>query len=481
MNFISWSFVVLFTIVLAARILMGRRKTERSFVWFTIIASTVFVMWHVPVYILILLTTVTIDYTAARIIDGARRDWRWRKAVLATALTCNLLLLGFFKYANFSLVTIEQSLNWLGWGVQLPRLSLVLPIGISFYTFGSMSYTIDVYRGRLRAIRRFQDFYYFVTFFPHMVAGPIIRARQFFYQLNRPRRLRLLVFNHAAFLIIRGLFLKMVCADNIARVVNIYWADAAKPQLVGTPLQYQGYSGELVVLAVLFSGQIFCDFEGYTSIARGLAYLLGYRFPINFRYPWIAGSFNDFWRRWHITLSSWLRDYLYIPLCGDLRRPVPRARAYASILFVMLLAGLWHGAAITFVCWGAIHGLALALEKLLGFDPPPRRAWLRLGWYLVVQTVAILALIFFRSPNISGALGFIRNIADMKFGHINRDFALASAFLIPPAAMHLYGFLVERAKVQPIGRFGQAALAGAMLFAVVTIYGQSSEFIYFQF
>ena len=330
MNFISWSFVVLFTIVLAARILMGRRKTERSFVWFTIIASTVFVMWHVPVYILILLTTVTIDYTAARIIDGARRDWRWRKAVLATALTCNLLLLGFFKYANFSLVTIEQSLNSLGWGVQLPRLSLVLPIGISFYTFGSMSYTIDVYRGRLRAIRRFQDFYYFVTFFPHMVAGPIIRARQFFYQLNRPRRLRLLVFNHAAFLIIRGLFLKMVCADNIARVVNIYWADAAKPQLIGTPLQYQGYSGELVVLAVLFSGQIFCDFEGYTSIARGLAYLLGYRFPINFRYPWIAGSFNDFWQRWHITLSSWLRDYLYIPLCGDLRRPVPLARAYSQ-------------------------------------------------------------------------------------------------------------------------------------------------------
>ena len=481
MNFISWSFVALFTIVLAARIAIGRRKTERRFVWLTILASTVFVMWHVPVYILIMLTTVTIDYTAARLIDGAPREWRWRRAVLAMALTCNLLLLGFFKYSNFSLITIEHSLNWLGMGVKLPRLSLILPIGISFYTFGSMSYTIDVYRGRLRAIRRFRDFYYFVTFFPHMVAGPIIRAHQFFYQLDRPRRLRLRVFNHAMFLIIRGAFLKMVCADNIARVVNSYWAYTAEPHLAGTPLQYQGYSGELVILAVLFNGQIFCDFEGYTSIARGLAYLLGYRFPINFRYPWIAGSFNDFWQRWHITLSSWLRDYLYIPLCGDLKRKVPPIRAYASILVVMLLAGLWHGAAMTFVCWGAIHGLGLALERLLGFDPAPRRGGFRFVWYFVVQTVAILALIFFRSPSLSDALGFIRNIVDLKFGHINRDFALAFAFFIPPVAMHVYGFLVERMKVRPIGRFGQAALAGAMLFAVVTIYGQSSEFIYFQF
>jgi alginate O-acetyltransferase complex protein AlgI len=246
-------------------------------------------------------------------------------------------------------------------------------------------------------------------------------------------------------------------------------------------LESQAYSGDLVLLALLFSGQIFCDFEGYTSIARGLAYLLGYRFPINFRYPWIAGSFNDFWQRWHITLSSWLRDYLYIPLCGDLKRRVPAPRAYASILTVMLLAGLWHGAAITFVCWGAIHGLALALEKFLRFDPPPPRPWLRPAWYLVVQAVAVLALIFFRSPSISGALGFIRNIGDMRFGHINRDFALGAAFLIPPAVMHLYGFLVERAKIRPMSGFGQAALAGAMLFAVVTIYGQSSDFIYFQY
>jgi alginate O-acetyltransferase complex protein AlgI len=481
MNFISWAFAALFAIVLACRLLFGRRHIERSFVWLTILASTVFVAWHVPRYLFIMLTTVTVDYTAARIIDGAPRNAPWRKTVLGISIACNLLLLGFFKYSDFFLATAEHSLNLLGVRVQLPRLNLLLPIGISFYTFGSMSYTIDVYRGRLRAIRGFEDFYYFVSLFPHLVAGPIVRASQFFYQMRRPRRLNLRVFNYAAFLIIRGAFLKMVCADNIARVVNLSWSAASVRRCLNTPLQDEAYSGDLVLLALLFSAQIFCDFEGYTSIARGLAYLLGFRFPINFRYPWNAASFNDFWQRWHITLSSWFRDYLYVPLCGDLRRPVPPARVYASIFFVMLVAGLWHGASLTFLFWGGILGLALVLERALGFDPPPAVPGLRPAWYVAVQSVVVLALIFFRSPTISGAFDFLRNIGDLKFGPLNSDLWPAAWFLIPPAVMHLYGFLVEKGKIPPIGTSARAALAGVMLFAVVTAYGQSSEFIYFQF
>jgi alginate O-acetyltransferase complex protein AlgI len=341
-------------------------------------------------------------------------------------MASNLLILGFFKYADFFLTITERSLTWLGFGVQLPRLGLILPIGISFYTFGSMSYTIDVYRGRLRAIRRFQDFYYFVTFFPHMVAGPIIRARQFFYQFARTRRPRLKVFNHAAFLIVRGAFLKMVCADNIARVVNIYWTGGTRPGCAGTPLANGGCSCDLVVLALLFSAQIFCDFEGYTSIARGLAYMLGYRFPINFNYPYIAGSFNSFWQRWHITFSTWLRDYLYIPLSGNLVRGVSLTRTYANILVVMLLAGLWHGASLTFVCWGAIHGMGLAFERFVGLNRPARLAAQRVAWYLVVQVVAVFALIFFRTATIGGALRFIRNIGDLRLGPLNEDIARAS-------------------------------------------------------
>jgi alginate O-acetyltransferase complex protein AlgI len=478
MNFISWAFVVLFSAVFAARLLFGRRKTERGFVWFTIVASTAFVMWHVPIYILVMLTSISVDYVAALILDRTAPEWPWRKAVLAVSMTSNLLILGFFKYADFSLTMVERSLNWLGVAVQLPRLGLILPIGISFYTFGSMSYTIDVYRGRLRAIRRFQDFYYFVTFFPHMVAGPIVRAGQFFYQLDRTRRPRLKVFNHAAFLIIRGAFLKMVCADNIARVANIYWADGYPRACVGTPLADHAYSGNLLILAFLFSAQIFCDFEGYTSIARGLAYLLGYRFPINFRYPYIAGSFASFWQRWHITFSSWLRDYLYIPLGGN-RVSLPRT--YANILVVMLLGGLWHGASLTFVCWGGIHGLGLAIERAVELNRPARRAPLRFAWYLVVQVSAVFALIFFRSAGIGDALRFIRNISDLNFGPLNADIARATIFMLPPAALHLYGYLVENSMVQPVSRLGQAALAGAMLFAIISIHGAASEFIYFQF
>jgi alginate O-acetyltransferase complex protein AlgI len=234
MNFISWSFVALFTIVFSGRLLFAHRKTERWFVWFTMVASTIFVMWHVPIYILVMLTSISVDYTAALVIDRAPADSAWRKGVLGISMATNLLILGFFKYADFSMQAVEHSLNLMGLGVKLPRLGLILPIGISFYTFGSMSYTIDVFRGRLRAIRKFQDFYYFVTFFPHMVAGPIVRAEQFFYQFARPRFLRLKVFNHAAFLILRGTFLKMVCADNIARVVNIYWADGYSRGCAGT-------------------------------------------------------------------------------------------------------------------------------------------------------------------------------------------------------------------------------------------------------
>src|SRR5580698_1210408 len=164
MNFVSWAFVALFTIVFAGRLLFGRSKTERSFVWFTMAASTVFVMWHVPIYILVMLTSISVDYTAALIIDRAPAESGRRRAVLGVSMATNLLILGFFKYADFSLQTIEHSLNLMGIAVRMPHLAMVLPIGISFYTFGSMSYTIDVYRGRLRAVRRFQDFYYFVTF-----------------------------------------------------------------------------------------------------------------------------------------------------------------------------------------------------------------------------------------------------------------------------------------------------------------------------
>jgi alginate O-acetyltransferase complex protein AlgI len=473
MNFISWSFVALFIPVFLARLAFGRRKNETLFVWFTIVASTVFVMWHVPIYVFIMLTTISVDYFAARWIDQSPGGSRRRKVFLFFSMAANLMILGFFKYANFFLRVLDQFLHVVGYHASLPQLDLILPMGISFYTFGSMSYTIDVYRGRLKAIKRYRDFYYFVTFFPHLVAGPIIRAEQFFYQFPRVRRLWLPVFNHAGYMIIRGAFLKMVCADNIAPVVNNYWI-AACSRGAGA---HQSFAN-LLLLALLFGTQIFCDFEGYSSIARGLAYLMGYRFPINFRNPYIATSFSNFWERWHITLSSWLRDYLYFPLGGNRISPW---RTYVNLLVVMLLGGLWHGAALTFIAWGAFHGLALATERLLGMNRNDGSKFVGLLWYFVVQAGVFFGWILFRSASLGAAVHFVHNLVDLKAGHPNRNILFASMYMLPLIGMHLHGLLVERGLSRPINRLETAALAGFMLFAIMAIHGKSSEFIYFQF
>jgi alginate O-acetyltransferase complex protein AlgI len=433
----------------------------------------------VPIYVFVMLTSISVDYVAARLIGQAPEGSRRRPLLLFFSMATNLLILGFFKYADFFLRMTEQCFHAAGYGGRLPQLGLILPMGISFYTFGSMSYTIDVYRGRLKAINRFESFYYFVTFFPHLVAGPIVRAEQFFYQFTRPRRLWLKVFNQGAYLIIRGAFLKMVCADNIAPVVNSCWkAACTRGGVAESPLSTGQGPADLVLLALLFSAQIFCDFEGYTSIARGLAYLMGYRFPINFNNPYIAGSFSNFWERWHITLSSWLRDYLYIPLGGN--RISPR-RTYVNLLAVMLLGGLWHGAGLTFIAWGAFHGTALAAERFLGLNRRDRSRSVRVLWCLAVQIGVLFGWVLFRSGSLGDVMNFLRNLVDLKMSAPNRHLLWASAFLLPIVGMHLHGLLAEKGWLRPVGTLEKAALAGLMLFAVLAIHGPSSEFIYFQF
>ncbi len=473
MNFISWAFVLLLIPVLVARLTIGMRHTEPAFLGFVTLASTVFVCWYFPICILVLLTSLTVDYVAAILIDDAPPAATRRRWLLAASMGTNLALLGFFKYANFFLAQT----NRLAAFVHAPALStshlnIILPIGISFYTFGSMSYTIDVYRGKLKPLRSFARFYFFLTFFPHMVAGPIIRANQFFYQMRRRRRPSLRVFNEGGYQIIRGLFLKMVCADNISPAVNANWAQGYQPH---TPTL------QVFTLAVLFSAQIFCDFEGYSSIARGLAYWLGFRFPINFNNPYAARSFSNFWERWHITLSRWLRDYLYIPLGGSRGSP---ACTYLNLMIVMTLGGLWHGAALTFIAWGILHGFSLAVERFFDLNRPdgPRRFWVIAGlWYAVVQLVVLLTWVLFRCESIRGAGTFIGNLASFQPGRATAPVLWACLCLLPVVLMHVHAVLVEWSWLRPLGRSAQAGLAALMLFAILSYYGQSSEFIYFQF
>jgi alginate O-acetyltransferase complex protein AlgI len=334
-----------------------------------------------------------------------------------------------------------------------------------------MSYTIDVYRGRLAPLRSFPAFLLFISFFPQLVAGPIVRAVEFLPQIPRVRRLHLPVVNQGLYLLASGYFLKMVCADNLATYVNDHWSAGYEPG---------ADSGLLIWLAVMFAAQIFCDFAGYSNIARGLALLLGYRLPINFNSPYIAGSFQNFWERWHITLSRWLRDYLYVPLGGN---RISRVRTYVNLMTVMVLGGLWHGAAFTFIVWGALHGGALAVERALGLQQRnrPRGALVAVVWWVVVQVVVLVAWVFFRSETLAGAWQFLLNMAALEFGGAHEVMAVGSLFLLPPLAMHLWRLMEEHRLVRPPAVYQKAVLTGVMIFLILTSYGSTNAFIYFQF
>jgi alginate O-acetyltransferase complex protein AlgI len=484
-SFVSWAFVALFLIVFAARLTIGRRKNEPAFVAVLLVSSIVFYAWHVPAYILILLWSAWVDYVAGLWLGRVPMEAQTRRRlILVASLITNLGLLGFYKYGAFTLRAAEDLGVLLGVSVRTPDLNLLLPMGISFYTFQSLSYTIDVYRGAIAPVRGFGRFFLFLSFFPQLVAGPIVRASEFLPQMPRPRRLRLVVFYEGVWLIVCGFFLKMVCADNLAAYVNEHWK--------------QGYvestnASFALWLALMFSGQILADFAGYSSIARGLAYLLGYRLPINFNAPYVATSLKNFWERWHMTLSRWLRDYLYVPLGGNRSSG---ARTYVNLLLVMVLGGLWHGAYYTFIAWGALHGIALAVERALGLHrvfradgshkTHPVRTWrdafgVRAAWFLVVQAVVLIAWIFFRSETFAGAATFVGNLAQLDFRPLPGWAMAGSLFLVPLFAMHAWTFLVERRRVRPLGPSARAALAAAMTYGIVSLYGGTSAFIYFQF
>jgi D-alanyl-lipoteichoic acid acyltransferase DltB (MBOAT superfamily) len=281
----------------------------------------------------------------------ARRKW-W----LVLSLISNLSVLGFFKYFNFFVDSVHAGLTLLGMPTSLPVLQVVLPVGISFYTFQSLSYTIDVYRGRLRACRSLLDFALFVAFFPQLVAGPIERAEALVPRVLSARVFNLVVARDALVLMAWGFFKKLVIADRLAIYVN---------DVYGDPQNHNGL--QLTIATVFFAYQIYCDFSGYSDIAIGTARVLGFKLMENFDRPYASRSVSEFWRRWHISLSNWFRDYLYVPLGGNRRG---RVREYANLVVVFLLCGLWHGASWPFVLWGAWHGAFLVIERA-GFGRAP--------------------------------------------------------------------------------------------------------------
>jgi len=343
MLFHTWQFWGFFAIVLLAFYSVPFRVGRIVL----LIASYAFYMaWNWRFAALILGSTV-LDYVLGIAIAPAPP--RRRRILVVLSVVANLGVLGFFKYYNFFSANVAAAL---GLPANSFLLNLVLPVGISFYTFKSMSYTVDVYRGHLPAVRNFLDYAIFVVFFPELVAGPIVRADVFFPQYLNWKKPDAPQVQEAIALILNGLIKKMVFADRFALISDEYFA-----HLQAHPGPAAAWSGVLA-----FTAQIFFDFSGYTDIARGCALLLGIRFPLNFRRPYLAPNITEFWRRWHMSLSEWLRDYLYIPLGGNRHG---RFNTYRNLMLTMLLGGLWHGASWNFVVWGGIHGMLLSVHRLL--------------------------------------------------------------------------------------------------------------------
>jgi D-alanyl-lipoteichoic acid acyltransferase DltB (MBOAT superfamily) len=344
MVFNSLQFVWFFVAVYA----LYRVLPHRGQNWLLLVASYYFYAAWDWRFLGLLAASTIVDYTAARLLERTPAPAR-RKLLLSLSLGFNLTLLGFFKYFNFFSDTLHALLATMGWQVDFVTLRVLLPVGISFYTFMTMSYVIDVYRREISPTHHFVDFAVFVAFFPHLVAGPILRASRLLPQIASPRRITQEQIRDGLWLIAWGFFLKVFVADNLAPLANKVFDAPAHP--VGADVWLGVYA---------FAFQIFGDFAGYSNIARGTSKLMGIELIENFRFPYFVRSPQDFWRHWHISLSTWLRDYLYIPLGGNRGSST---RTYTNLLITMILGGLWHGAAWTFVLWGVYQGLLLVVYR----------------------------------------------------------------------------------------------------------------------
>ncbi len=428
------------------------------------VASFAFYGWAQPFYVLLMLASALLDYGCTQRIaaGGARTGKPW----VLLSVVGNLSLLAYFKYANLAVGTWNDLTPWLvEWQV------VVLPIGISFYTFQSMSYTIDVYRGNAEPARSFAELLCFVSMFPQLVAGPIVRYRDVQQQL-RHRESSLLMGSDGAFLFAIGFAKKVLIADQVAPLADMAFAADAP----GLWLAWLG--------ALAFSVQIYFDFSGYSDMAIGLGLLLGFRFPSNFLSPYKAHSITEFWRRWHVSLSTWLRDYLYVPLGGNRRGAV---RTYVNLVLTMLLGGLWHGAAWTFVLWGLWQGLFLVLERALGKAAPygvlPRPVQVAATFVIVV-----FGWVVFEADGVAGLLAMWQGMLGMHgvgSAPVADGSSSLQAFTYPALCVGLgVAFLMPRSE-ELVERFRPVVMLAAVLAFMVAVAHllatNHSPFLYYKF
>ncbi len=485
MLFNSFQFLLFFPIVTVLYF-----ATPHKFRWFLLLAaSCYFYMAFVPIYILILFLTIIVDYVAGILIENA--EGSRRKLYLMMSIVANVGVLVFFKYYNFFVDNINHVFLWTSVKASIPLLKIILPIGLSFHTFQAMSYTIEVYRGNQKAERHFGIYSLYVMFYPQLVAGPIERPQNMLHQFHEQHTFDYKEVVIGLRMILWGLFKKAVIADRLAQVTD---------PIFDNP---HGYSATTLLIGVVFFAfEIFCDFSGYSNIALGTARVMGFKLMVNFNWPYSAKSVSEFWRKWHISLSTWFNDYLYTPLAISYRNMGIYAVALASII-TFLVSGLWHGAAWTYIVWGALHGIALTYEVLTKklrkklFKKMPKRLGDTIGLVCTFSYVCF-TYIFFRANSMKDAF-YIAGKVPQAFGEILRmlkhrastiDLPVSSAkfmlaFLSIIILQGIYIFQKNRDLNEVFDSKPRFVRWGVYyLFVFMIIYMgvfQNRQFIYFQF
>jgi len=487
MLFNSIDFIVFFIFVLSSVVVVKNRKFQHLFL---LIASYFFFYYSSNYLIVLLIFSTLLDFYVGREIANAKSISR-KKVLLVTSLAGNLGLLGFFKYADFAILQFNFLGEQFNLANDIPFLNLALPIGISFYTFQTISYTVDIYRGKLEPAKSLKEFALFVSFFPQLVAGPIVRATVFLPQLREKIEaggsdLKQIIIHNSNLklgitIMTFGFLKKMFFADNIAEFAN---------DVFTAPIGSESFT--IILGAMAFGIQIYGDFSGYSDIAIGAALILGFKLPMNFNFPYFARSPSDFWRRWHISLSTWLRDYLYIPLGGNKKS---FSRTYLNLMTVMFLGGLWHGASWNFIIWGMLHGVYLAIHKMINDRfPLIKNNYFfssKIGIVIsifVTQYLVFLAWIPFRVRNLNEALYSMQKYILLDF-QVEKtiDFIISHQFAFSLIWIFIILHIIEYKKQNLAKLISEWSLwkwfvfLTSVIMMIIFTFGDSADFIYFQF
>lgn len=458
MLFHTWPFALFFLIVYP--IYLALKNTRLRLPWL-LVSSYVFYAWFNPLYVVLIFYSSLLDYIVAGRMEKSTR----RKIWLSISIINNIGLLSFFKYGGFIVDNINHLLSLLNIPYGIPEPGMLLPVGISFYVFQSMSYTIDFYRGNVERERSFIRYATFVALFPRLLAGPIERAKNLLPQMNTAPRFSSQDITDGLSLFIVGLFKKIALADYLALYVD---------KIYSSPDQFQ--SPALILATFLFAWQIYFDFSGYTDMARGVARIMGFRLMLNFNNPYLATSLGDFWGRWHISLSTWFKDYVYIPLGGNRKGTIS---TYRNIFLTMVISGLWHGAAWTFILWGAVHAFGRFLTREMERTTLYREKVPKIVKQLFVFSLVTFAWIFFRAESISDAWTIIARI--FSSGWANPYCPVLALMLVFVVWLYEYAY-ESRIKWLLELKIVRTGIVIAMIL-YLAIYAPSSEqgFIYLQF